>query len=177
MSALRTPGGSHSSLSSAPDLNIRDDPKFVDLTGDGHADILITEHEVFTWYPSLAEEGLARQVRQAARDEENGPRLVFADGTQSIYLADMSGDGLTDLVRIRNGEVCYWPNLGYGRFGAKVTMDNAPRFDHPDNSTSGASAWPTSMASGTNDILYCGRDGVRIYFNQCRQRLERGTKP
>ena len=27
----------------------------------------------------------------------------------------MSGDGLTDLVRIRNGEVCYWPNLGYGR--------------------------------------------------------------
>ena len=30
--------------------------------------------------------------------------------TQSIYLADMSGDGLSDLVRIRNGEVCYWPN-------------------------------------------------------------------
>ena len=41
----------------------------------------------------------------------------------------MSGDGLTDLVRIRNGEVCYWPNLGYGRFGAKVTMDRSPRFD------------------------------------------------
>ena len=35
-------------------------------------------------------------------------------------------------MRIRNGEVCYWPNLGYGRFGAKVTMDNAPWFDHPD---------------------------------------------
>ena len=64
--------------------------------------------------------------------KRSGPRLVFADGTQSIYLADMTGDGLTDLVRIRNGEVCYWPNLGYGRFGAKVTMDSAPRFDHPD---------------------------------------------
>ncbi|HWR25414.1 MAG TPA: hypothetical protein VN278_04175, partial [Methanosarcina sp.] len=54
-----------------------------------------------------------------ALDEEKGPRLIFADGTQSIYLADMSGDGLTDLVRVRNGEVCYWPNLGYCRFGAK----------------------------------------------------------
>ncbi len=43
--------------------------------------------------------------------------------TQSIYLADMCGDGLTDWVRPRNGEVCYGPNLGYGRFGAKVTMD------------------------------------------------------
>ena len=52
---------------------------------------------------------------QQALDEEKGARLVFADGTESIYLADMSGDGLTDLVRIRNGEVCYWPNLGYGR--------------------------------------------------------------
>jgi hypothetical protein len=34
----------------------------------------------------------------------------------------MSGDGLNDIVRARNGEVCYWPNIGYGRFGAKVTL-------------------------------------------------------
>ena len=34
--------------------------RFVDLTGDGHADILITEQEVFTWYPSKAEEGFAK---------------------------------------------------------------------------------------------------------------------
>ncbi len=26
-------------------------------------------------------------------------------------------------MRIRNGEVCYGPNLGYGPFGAKVSMD------------------------------------------------------
>ena len=39
-------------------------------------------------------------------------RALLSDGTQSVYyLADMSGDGLSDLVRIRNGEVCYWPNL------------------------------------------------------------------
>ena len=44
----------------------------------------------------------------------------------------MSGDGLTDLVRIRAGEVCYWPNLGYGHFGAKVAMDASPVFDLPD---------------------------------------------
>ena len=118
-------------LPSLPILNWNDpNLKFVDLTGDGHADILITEDEAFCWYPSLAEAGFAPAERvHKALDEEKGPRLVFADGTQSIYLADMSGDGLTDLVRIRNGEVCYWPNLGYGRFGAKVTMDNAPWFD------------------------------------------------
>ena len=61
-----------------------------------------------------------------ATDEEKGPRLVVGDDTQSIHLADMSGDGLADLVRIRNGSVAYWPNLGHGRFGAKVEMDGAP---------------------------------------------------
>ena len=41
-------------------------------TGDGHADILITEDEVFTWYPSLAEAGFgpAQQCAPGARRRE-----------------------------------------------------------------------------------------------------------
>ncbi len=151
-----------------------DDPnlRFVDLSGDGHADVLITEHNVFTWHPSLAEEGFgpARSVCQPL-DEERGPRLVLADGTQSIYLADMCGDGLTDLVRIRNGEVCYWPNLGYGHFSAKVTMDNAPWFDHSEQFDQRRVRLADIDGSGTNDIIYLGRDGVRLYFNQAGNRF------
>jgi len=141
--------------------------KFVDLDGDGHADVLITEDDTFVWHASLAEEGFgpARRVAQAL-DEEKGPRIVFADGTQSIYLADLSGDGLTDIVRIRNGEVCYWPNLGYGRFGAKVTMDNAPWLDHPDQFDHKRIRLADIDGSGTTDIIYLHRDGVRLYFNQ-----------
>ncbi len=145
--------------------------RFVDLDGDGHADILITENEVFTWYPSLGEEGFdsAQQVRKSS-DEEVGPRLVLDDGTQSIYLADMCGDGLTDLVRIRNGEVCYWPNLGYGCFGAKVLMDNAPYFDSPDQFSHQRIRLADIDGSGVNDIIYLGRNGVRLYFNQSGNR-------
>lgn len=141
--------------------------KFVDLNGDGHADVLITEDDAFVWHPSLAEEGFgpARRLAQSL-DEEKGPRIVFADGTQSIYLADLSGDGLTDLVRIRNGEVCYWPNLGYGRFGAKVTMDNAPWFDYPDQFDHKRIRLADIDGSGTTDIIYLHRNGVRLYFNQ-----------
>ncbi|MBI4487611.1 MAG: toxin [Deltaproteobacteria bacterium] len=146
-----------------------DDPnlRFVDLTGDGHADIFITEDEAFTWYPSLAEAGFGQAERQPqALDEEKGPRLVLADGTQSVYLTDISGDGSTDLVRIRNGEVCYWPNLGYGRFGAKVTMDNAPWFDAPDQFDQRRIRLADIDGSGVTDIIYLGHDGVQIYFNQ-----------
>ncbi|MCL6542211.1 MAG: FG-GAP-like repeat-containing protein [Roseiflexus sp.] len=148
--------------------NLRDpNLRFVDLDGDGHADVLISEDDAFVWHASLAEEGFGPAWRVAqALDEEKGPRLVFADGTQSIYLADMSGDGLTDLVRIRNGEVCYWPNLGYGRFGARVTMDHAPWFDAPDQFDQKRIRLADIDGSGATDIIYLHRDGVRLYFNQ-----------
>jgi len=141
--------------------------KFIDLDGDGHSDILITEDDCFVWHPSLAEDGFgaAERVHQPW-DEEKGPRIVFFDSTQSIYLADMSGDGLTDIVRIRNGEVCYWPNLGYGRFGAKVTMDNAPWFDAPDIFNQRRIVLADIDGSGTTDILYLSGEGVQVYFNQ-----------
>jgi RHS repeat-associated protein len=141
--------------------------RFVDLNGDGRADVLITEQDVFTWYPSLAEQGFgpAQRVSQVW-DEETGPRLVFADGTQSIYLADLSGDGLTDLVRIRNGEVCYWPNLGYGHFGAKVTMDRSPWFDRPEQFNQQRIRLADIDGSGTTDILYLTSNGGQVYFNQ-----------
>ena len=141
--------------------------RFVDLDGDGHADVLISEDEAFAWHASLGEEGFgpARRVGQAL-DEDKGPRIVFADGTQSIYLADLSGDGLTDIVRIRNGEVCYWPNVGFGRFGAKITMDNAPTFDDLDQFDHDRIRLADVDGSGTTDIIYLHRDGVRLYFNQ-----------
>jgi RHS repeat-associated protein len=153
---------------SCPEANTRDpNLKLADLTGDGHADILITEGDALTWYPSLGEEGFGPPVRVAIPDdEEHDSRLVFAGGEHSIFLADMAGDGLNDIVRIRNGEVCYWPNLGYGRFGARVTMDNSPWFDSPDQFDPQRIRLADTDGSGTTDILYVGRDGIRIYFNQ-----------
>ena len=158
----------HQPFSHTPSVDW-DDPnlRFVDLTGDGHADILVTEAHAFTWYPSLAEDGFgeSRRVPQA-HDDEAGPRLVLADGTQSIYLADMTGDGSPDLARIQNGLVCYWPSLGYGRFGAKVTMDGAPWFDVPDRFDHERIQLADVDGSGITDILYIHNDRVAIYFNQ-----------
>jgi RHS repeat-associated protein len=141
--------------------------RLVDLDGDGHADVLITEDDALVWHESLEEEGFgpARRVAKAV-DEEKGPRVVFADTSQSIQLADLSGDGMSDIVRIRNGEACYWPNLGHGRFGAKVAMDNAPHFDNPDQFDPGRIRLADIDGSGTTDVIYLHADGVRLFFNQ-----------
>jgi RHS repeat-associated protein len=141
--------------------------RFVDLTGDGLADILITEDEAFWWRASERAEGFGGAIRVTLPDdEEKGPRVVFANADQSIYLADMSGDGLSDIVRIRNGEVCYWPNLGYGRFGAKVTLDNSPYFDEKDVFDQRRIHLADTDGSGTTDIVYFSAKAVHIFLNE-----------
>ncbi len=141
--------------------------RFVDITGDGIADVLITEDDAFTWHRSLLKEGFGEAVRvPVPHDEREGPHVVFADGTQSIYLADMSGDGLSDLVRVRNGEVCYWPNLGYGKFGRKITMDNSPWFDDPDLFDQKRVRLADTDGSGNTDLLYLGAQGIKIFLNE-----------
>lgn len=158
----------HVPFASLPTIDWSDpNLRFLDLTGDGHADALITEQEVFTWYPSLDERGFGPSERSyQPHEEDSGPHLVFADGTQTIFLADLCGDGLTDLVRVRNSEVCYWPNLGYGRFGRKVTLKNSPRFDHEDLYDPRRIRLADIDGSGPVDLIYLGRQGAQLYFNR-----------
>jgi RHS repeat-associated protein len=145
----------------SPDLLV------LDLTGDGRADLLLAGDTVLTWHPSLADAGYgAAQQTGTPADEARGPRLLRSERGQSVFLADLSGDGLTDLVRVRNGETCYWPNLGYGRFGAMVTMDSAPWFDTPDLFDPARIRLADVDGSGLADVLYLGRDRVRLWFNQ-----------
>ena len=146
-----------------------DDPglRLVDLDGDGLADVLITGDDAFTWYPSLGYEGFGA-ARRAYHPwgEEQGPRLMLADPEQTIHIADMTGDGLSDLVRVRNGEVCYWPNIGFGRFGAKVTMDRCPWLDEPEHFDQRRVRLADVDGTGAADLIYLHGDGTRLYLNQ-----------
>lgn len=148
--------------------NVEDDQlKYIDLTGDGIPDILTTKDQAFTYYPSIGarDYGQGFMITQSL-NEEDGPQLVMNDPQDGIYLNDMSGDGLTDFVRVRNGEVCYWPNTGYGTFGAKVTMSNSPWLDTPDQFNQRNVYVADIDGSGPSDILYISSEGVDIYLNQ-----------
>ena len=134
-----------------------DDPnlRFLDLDGDGHPDVLLTDTDALTWYPSLATDGFGPAQRGPPASTTTTARGWCSPTPTSRYLiADMSGDGLTDLVRVRNGEVCYWPNLGYGRFGPKIVMDDSPWFDRPDRFDPKRLRLADIDGSGTTDLIY-----------------------
>jgi len=151
-----------------PNIDFQDpNARMLDLNGDGIPEVVVSEDNVISWFPSNGREGLHEKQKSInAFDEEEGPKVVFSDSLQSIFLADMSGDGLTDLVRIRNGEVCYWPNLGYGKFGKKVTFDNSPYFDHPDFFNPAYIRLADIDGSGTTDVIYLGRNKFSCWKNQ-----------
>ncbi|HEU4425053.1 MAG TPA: SpvB/TcaC N-terminal domain-containing protein [Pilimelia sp.] len=144
----------------APDVTM------VDVDGDGLADILVLEGDRLTWYPSAGCDGFGPGITlPTGVDDDAGPRLLLSGQSYSVHLADMSGDGLADLVRIGNGEVCYYPNLGYGRFGARVAMDAAPWFDSAELFDPGRLRLADVFGSGVTDVLYLATDGIRLYLN------------
>ncbi|MDR2972566.1 MAG: hypothetical protein LBU83_11670 [Bacteroidales bacterium] len=89
---------------------------------------------------------------------------------------NMSGDGLTDIVRVRNGDVCYWPNLGYGKFGAKITLSNVYNFDYVDQFDPRRVLLADIDGTGTSDLIYFDAKGCHVYFNNSGNSLSRGQE-
>lgn len=156
------------SVNQVVNLNMSDpNVRVFDITGDGKPDLVMTEERVITYYESKGKEGYAEHNRAVkALDEAKGPAVVFADDHNKVLLADMSGDGLTDIIRVRNNEVCYWPNMGYGKFGAKVSMGNVPNFDLPDRFNAAQVYLADISGTGTTDIIYLGDGHFKAYINQ-----------
>ncbi|EPS32168.1 hypothetical protein PDE_07128 [Penicillium oxalicum 114-2] len=137
----------------------------IDLTGNGLADLLHEElnGEIF-WYPCLGKRGFAPAQKVVLPDD--APRLVSYDTLRQIYLADMTGDGLADIVEVQPGKTSYWPNLGHGRFGRRITMGRSPIFDNQDHFSHRRLHLSDVCGSGTTDMVYLPPGGgIHIYFN------------
>ncbi|KAL8653504.1 MAG: hypothetical protein Q9210_002052 [Variospora velana] len=130
--------------------------QYVDLTGDGVLDGVIVG--------VMKLRGTHLLVRLST-DRASGFLSAATWEIDSVFFADFGGDGLRDLVRIRNGEICYCPNLGYGRFGRRITMDNSPFFDNAEQFNAEQIKLADIDRSGTTDMIYFHRDRIRLYFN------------
>ena len=77
----------------------------------------------------------------------------------------MTGDGLQDLVLLRNGNVAYWPNLGLRPVG-RAGDDAATRRGCRTATTRAGCCSATSTATALADLVYVDRGRVLLWGNQ-----------
>ncbi|MEG3632730.1 SpvB/TcaC N-terminal domain-containing protein [Micromonospora palythoicola] len=138
-----------------------------DLTGDGLPDLVAENASGARWYACLGRDGFAAAM--ALVDGATGaplPRFTSGEGTELVQFADMTGDGLPDLVRVGNGAVRYRPNLGHGRFGAWVRMADAPWLDGPGQFDPRRVLLGDVDGTGPVDLVYLAADATRLYGNR-----------
>lgn len=135
-----------------------------DLTGNGLLDVLRpSDADHTSWQPCLGKAGFDehRLVQFSGKDM---PRMMGND--KAIYHADMTGDGLSDLVLIGNGDISYWANLGHGVFGTKTQMAHAPVFDDDISFSLSRVRLIDVDGSGMADLLYLlPEGGANLYYN------------
>jgi RHS repeat-associated protein len=145
----------------------------VDLTGDGLVDQLCTNGTHLVWYRA-AEDGGFQDVQRVALpvDGTAESAFLFSDTSGLTFLADMSGDGLLDVVRVSPRAVRYWPNLGYGRFAAAVEMATPPVLSTEGALNPDHLRLADVSGTGMTDILWLGQGSVTLWLNRSGQAFD-----
>lgn len=150
----------------APSFDLEDpEVRLVDLDGDGVTDAVRSgaRMECFFndprrgwWQTTQVERGGAAEF----------PDVSFSD--QRVKLADMTGDGLQDIVLIGSGSVSYWPARGRGSWGRRITMRG--ELDLPDRVDVRRILLGDVDGDGLDDLVLVGDTSVTVWINQSGNR-------
>lgn len=148
----------------APSFDLKDpEVRLVDLDGDGVTDALRSSTQMECYFND-ATQGWVRQQRVTRQQLADFPDVNFSD--PRVKLADMTGDGLQDIVFVHEGLIEYWPSLGSGAWGKRIEMpcDSSLRFPYgydPRRVLLG-----DIDGDGAADLVYVDNDRVTIWINQ-----------
>jgi len=166
--------------------------RVMDVNGDGLVDVVVsssTEMETFlslgrypggdgqfgqgTWLSASTASISTEPITSCIPWSAQPVRLGDAD----IRIADMNGDGLPDIVRVRPGDVRYWPGRGNGMWGTgrsddcpsgtfaqnrQVAMETSPRFGVVQGTSL---LFEDVNGDGLADLVEIRLDAVDIYLN------------
>lgn len=144
--------------------NVVADPKMelVDLSGNGKNDLLLATTNNLQYYPSAGKKGYNSSINVPI--EEGFPILKPQYEQELVTFSNIFGDGLSHRVKISSGSVECWPCMGYGKFGEKVTLANAPVFN--ENFDVNQLFLADIDGSGTTDLVYVYPDRVELFLNE-----------
>jgi RHS repeat-associated protein len=146
----------------APSFDLKDpEVRMVDLDGDGVTDAIRsgTRLDLFFNDPQLGWNGTRRVERRALEDF---PNVSFSD--PRVKWADITGDGLQDILLVHDGSVEYWPSLGRGDWGKRISMHYSPRF--PSGYDPKRILIGDVDGDGLADLVYVDDKRVTLWLNQ-----------
>lgn len=136
--------------------------RVVDLDGDGVGDLLQSTPGGYLLTYADGAGGWSRpQLVERNGDAARFPAVSLDDA--GVDLADMTGDGLSDLVYVASGRVEYWPYYGRGAWGPRVRMENAPLL--PAGFARERLFLTDLDGDGVTDLLYLDGDRVLLWLN------------
>jgi hypothetical protein len=148
----------------APSFNLKDpEVRLVDLNGDGVTDALRSSTQMECYFNN-ATQGWTNQKRVPRQQLANFPDVDFSD--PRVKWADMTGDGLQDIVFVHNGLIEYWPSLGYGNWDNRVDMVSDPSLRFPWGYDPRRVLLGDIDGDGAADLVYVDNGRVTIWINQ-----------
>ncbi|MCB9765461.1 MAG: hypothetical protein H6739_37145 [Alphaproteobacteria bacterium] len=136
----------------------------VDLNADGVPDALRAGVGGWVMFLNLGEGAWAPGVILPS------PPPVRLDDPR-VFFADITGDGLADLVHVGPRRITVWPALGLGRFDAPFQLEGAPNLTDVDPRSL---RWADVSGSGQADLIWHQPGQAVVFFNQAGWGLSPG---
>jgi RHS repeat-associated protein len=135
---------------------------WVDLNGGGKKDVIAPQNGSMRVY--LSEGSAGFQAPLTVSPPAGFPALDFPDARTLTIFTEILGDGLSHCVKVSDGSVQVWLNLGYGSFAPMYVMPGSPRLGPeitPDRILFG-----NFTGSGCADLLLVYPSRLELYRNQ-----------
>ncbi|MGH3678992.1 MAG: toxin TcdB middle/N-terminal domain-containing protein, partial [Natronosporangium sp.] len=157
--------GDRRSARTGPATDVRDGRvRIYDADGDGRADVVQTTDRALLVYERGDGDGWSElaHVVPRRRDVPTFPDVGFDD--PRVRLADLTGDGMLDLVRVWRGHLEVWPARGTARWDprqVRVLPGAGPaRFDPARCQLADVNG------DGLTDVIYVDEDATYLWVNQ-----------
>lgn len=156
-------------FSAAPSFSL-DDPevRLLDMDGDGLPDALRagSNFDVFFSERNSRDAWKSKaSIRRESLDEF--PNVSFTD--PRVRTADLTGDGLQDILVVHEGAVDFWPNRGHGNWAPRQTLPISPRL--PAGFDPKLLLVGDLDGDGLADLVLADGKGVRVWINQSGNRF------
>ncbi len=156
-------------FSLAPSFSL-DDPevRLLDMDGDGLPDALRAGASFDVFFSERDGRDAWKLVASTRRESlAEFPNVSFTD--PHVRTADLTGDGMQDILVVHDGAIDFWPNRGHGKWASRQTLPISPRL--PQDFDPKLLIVGDVDGDGLADLVLADGKGVRVWINQSGNRF------